>query len=115
MVYLFVFSKCFLEMDMDCNTYPAGPLIPLGELYICPEVIEKYCSHQNFHIPYQRRMICLIAHGLAHIMGLDHHTKMEAKQVDSVRYVFSISKPLIIWTLLDESFGVFVNESLFFT
>lgn len=53
-----------------------------GDLLICPEVVEKEAKEQNKNI--HAHYAHLTIHGTLHLLGYDHETDEEAKEMESI-------------------------------
>lgn len=53
-----------------------------GDLLLCPEVVEKEAKEQNKDI--RAHYAHLTIHGALHLMGYDHETEAEAKEMESI-------------------------------
>ncbi len=58
-----------------------------GELFLCPEVIEKSAKDQN--VSFQKELAFVLSHGILHLLGFRHGKKMYGLQ-DEVLYELRI-------------------------
>lgn len=58
-----------LSFPLDKNT---------GEIYITPEVAKK--EFKNFEMNFENFILYLFIHGLLHLKGMDHGSKMDRKE-----------------------------------
>lgn len=49
---------------------------PLGEVYLCPEVIKNQA--ERFGIPYRLEFLRMLIHGVLHCAGYDHEKRSDA-------------------------------------
>jgi probable rRNA maturation factor len=65
----------------------AGEALLTGELFLCPEVIEKSAKDQN--VSFQKELAFVLSHGILHLLGFRHGEKMYELQ-DKVLYELRI-------------------------
>jgi probable rRNA maturation factor len=53
-----------------------------GEIYLCLEKIHYYAEERG--ISYAEQLKYIIVHGLVHMMGYDHETAQESKEMERV-------------------------------
>lgn len=72
--------------DVPASIIELMPMIPLGELIICHEVIVAEAKEQNKTVP--QHITHLLIHGVLHLVGFDHELgqveqdEMEAFEID---------------------------------
>jgi probable rRNA maturation factor len=82
--------------------WPAGLPIPeprpLGDIVICPAVVEKEAAQQNKSPA--AHWAHLYIHGLLHLLGYDHETQAEAEEMEALEIVslqkLGISNPYLV-------------------
>ncbi|VEU78026.1 rRNA maturation RNase YbeY [Mycoplasmopsis columbinasalis] len=62
--------------------YEKLPYLPLGELILCPPIIQKQAAEFNHSL--KREYCYLFAHGLIHLMGYDHELEVERQQMNAL-------------------------------
>lgn len=67
-------STCFARVE------DSDVLQPLGEIILCPSVIFSRIRSRSYH-DLDRRIERLLAHGLGHLMGHDHHEVEECRKM----------------------------------
>lgn len=66
----------------DVMVLPGSTLPYLGDLVICPEVVEREAAEQGkSHRAHHAHMV---VHGILHLLGYDHLTPGEAEQMESI-------------------------------
>ena len=65
-----------VKNGMVCDKYK---MVYLGEMVLCPEVVKE--EAEKLGIPMKERYYLLFTHGLCHLLGYDHRTKQEEKQM----------------------------------
>ncbi len=76
----------------DNNTFPKGEFRVLGDIYIS---IDKAISQKDEYNHSLKRELCfLVTHGLLHLLGYDHMTKEDEKEM------FDLQKELL------DSYGI---------
>lgn len=71
---------------------------PLGDIVVCPAVVEREAAEQNK--PLQAHWAHMLIHGALHLLGYDHQSesdaqKMETLEVSTLR-ALGISNPYLI-------------------
>lgn len=51
----------------------------LGDMFICPEIVEKHSV--KYHSTYSREMLFVIIHGMLHLLGFNHDTLSERREM----------------------------------
>jgi probable rRNA maturation factor len=59
---------------------PAGPLRPLGDLVICPDVLRSEARAQ--HKVLRAHWAHLVVHGALHLVGYDHERPQDASRME---------------------------------
>lgn len=49
---------------------PSWPLLPLGDVVVCPDVVRREAQLRN--APFISEILLVIFHGVLHLLGLDH-------------------------------------------
>jgi probable rRNA maturation factor len=53
-----------------------------GEIYLCLEKIQYYAEERG--TSYEEQLKYIIVHGLVHMMGYDHETEKESKEMEKI-------------------------------
>ena len=53
-----------------------------GEIYLCPEKIKSYAKESGK--TYREQLEYIIIHGLVHLMGYDHETDMDWREMEKI-------------------------------
>jgi probable rRNA maturation factor len=71
---------------------------PLGDIVICPTVVEKEAAEQNKSAA--AHWAHLYIHGLLHLLGYDHETEADAAEMEALEIVslqkLGISNPYLV-------------------
>ena len=67
-----------LEKNADIKNFKIDDKIVLGDIYICPSVVEEnnYDTIKNF----QKKLEFVFLHGLTHLLGFDHKNQKQEKK-----------------------------------
>jgi probable rRNA maturation factor len=63
----------------------------VGEIYLCLEKIKIYAKERG--ITYQEQLEHIIIHGLVHLIGYDHETEKQSKEMENIE--LSLKKNLV--------------------
>jgi len=71
-----------LSFPLHDVTLQKYDILPLGDIFICPDVAVAQAAKHN--VPIKEEMACLVVHGLLHLLGYDHETSPddEKKMLD---------------------------------
>ncbi len=61
------------DLPTDILSFPISD--KSGEIFICPQIVKK--KSKEFEQPYDKYMIYLVIHGILHLKGMDHGSKMD--------------------------------------
>ena len=72
-ILTFPYFECFT----DCKETQTA-----GEIVICRDVIQKQAKEKS--ISYQEELTILLVHGMVHMLGYDHETDEQYKQMSAI-------------------------------
>lgn len=75
----------FAFLDDNQIVYPEGMPIPLGEIYICNT--RMYEQAKDYQHSVEREYHFLALHGLLHLLGYDHMTEEDEKEMFQIQDV----------------------------
>ena len=79
-----VISFAFLDNDANApKLKQSGAVVPLGDIYISKEKAEEQAEAYGHSI--KREMSFLFVHGLLHLLGYDHMTEEQEKEMFSIQ------------------------------
>lgn len=79
-----VISFAFLDNDENApKLKQSGAVVPLGDIYISKEKAEEQAESYGHSI--KREMSFLFVHGLLHLLGYDHMTEEQEKEMFSIQ------------------------------
>jgi probable rRNA maturation factor len=61
---------------------PSSPDLVVGEIYLCLEKIKSYAAESGK--TYKEQLEYIIIHGLVHLMGYDHETDADWREMEKV-------------------------------
>lgn len=57
-----------------------GPPLDLGDIFICEDVVQAHAV--EYGVPFTSELHLMVAHGVLHILGWDHHNGVEAEAME---------------------------------
>jgi probable rRNA maturation factor len=74
----------FPLLDLVPGSVPAlpsdDPPMALGDVFLCPAEIREHAREDG--VPFDDYLYLLLAHGLLHLLGYDHHDEETARQME---------------------------------
>jgi len=74
----------FPLLDLVPGTVPAPvanePPVVLGDVFLCPSEIDRHAAAER--IDFEDLLYLLLAHGILHLLGYDHHDEATARQME---------------------------------
>ena len=76
------FPLCDLSPGEAPDVDPQGPPLPLGDVFISPEIVAQRADEHGFDV--ESEMALMTVHGVLHLMGYDHSTGDEADTMEAI-------------------------------